>query len=225
MNERADMDCQEFEIFGLDSSRDQSLGSDVRQRAAHHLRICAKCRALRTSWKTAEVELAALSESTQSVGVPSRVETRVLQHFRLRHQSRRERKTSRLASWSLAAAAILLCTAGIWDWQKWRQGSTPVEPAAVHDANTISAAGDDGRAVARASPETLVAENENGDFTRLPGSFSEETEDGTIVRVGMQRASLGALGFPVNEERAGEWIQVDLLVASDGSPQAVRLPE
>jgi hypothetical protein len=31
------------------------------------------------------------------------------------------------------------------------------------------------------------------------------------------------LGLPVNQDRAGEWIQVDLLVANDGLPQAVRL--
>jgi len=41
----------------------------------------------------------------------------------------------------------------------------------------------------------------------------------------MQRGSLGALGLPVNEESAGEWIQVDLLVGNDGLPQAVRLAE
>jgi hypothetical protein len=43
--------------------------------------------------------------------------------------------------------------------------------------------------------------------------------------VRMQRSSLGALGLPVNEERAGEWIQVDLLVGNDGLPQAVRLAQ
>jgi hypothetical protein len=29
----------------------------------------------------------------------------------------------------------------------------------------------------------------------------------------------------VNEDEASDWIQVDLLVGSDGSAQAVRLPE
>jgi hypothetical protein len=43
--------------------------------------------------------------------------------------------------------------------------------------------------------------------------------------VRMQRGELGALGLPVNEERAAEWIQVDLLVGNDGLPQAVRLPQ
>ena len=55
------------------------------------------------------------------------------------------------------------------------------------------------------------------------GSFLAETEDAAVVRVRMQRGALGTLGLPVNEERAGEWIQVDLLVGNDGLPQAVRL--
>jgi hypothetical protein len=63
------------------------------------------------------------------------------------------------------------------------------------------------------------------DFTLLPGSVPSATEDATVVRVEMQRAALGALGLPVNEERAGDWIQVDLLIGDDGLPQAVRLPQ
>ena len=71
---------------------------------------------------------------------------------------------------------------------------------------------------------TVVAKDEDGGkFTLLPGSLPSETEEAAIVRVRMQRGALGALGFPVNEERAGEWIQVDLLVGNDGLPQAVRL--
>ena len=40
-----------------------------------------------------------------------------------------------------------------------------------------------------------------------------------------RRGALGALGLPVNEDRANEWIQVDLLVGNDGLPEAVRLRE
>ena len=57
----------------------------------------------------------------------------------------------------------------------------------------------------------------------LPGVLPSDTEESEILRVRMQRGELGALGLPVNEERAGEWIQVDLLVGTDGLPQAVRL--
>jgi hypothetical protein len=55
--------------------------------------------------------------------------------------------------------------------------------------------------------------------------MAQEIGDGSVVRVRMQRGALGDLGLPVNEERANEWIQVDLLVGQDGQPQAVRLPE
>jgi hypothetical protein len=70
-----------------------------------------------------------------------------------------------------------------------------------------------------------VADNELRNFTLLPGALPAEADDAAIVRVRMQRGALGALGLPVNEERAGEWIQVDLLVGDDGLPQAVRLPQ
>jgi hypothetical protein len=73
-----------------------------------------------------------------------------------------------------------------------------------------------------------MADNELSDFTMLPGTLpadTADTADAAILRVRMQRSSLGALGLPVNEERAGEWIQVDLLVGNDGLPQAVRLPQ
>ncbi len=96
-------------------------------------------------------------------------------------------------------------------------------------ANTNSATEAIGEAV-ESSPSdsagaaTLVAANDAEDFTLLPGSLAQETGDAAVVRVRLQRGALGALGLPVNEERAGEWIQVDLFVGQDGQPQAVRLP-
>ncbi len=50
-----------------------------------------------------------------------------------------------------------------------------------------------------------------------------DTDYGEILHVRMQRGALESFGLPVNEERAGEWIQVDLLVGNDGLPEAVRL--
>ncbi len=76
-----------------------------------------------------------------------------------------------------------------------------------------------------ANESTLVAANDAEDFTLLPGSLAQEIGDASVVRVRMQRGALGELGLPVNEERANEWIQVDLFVGQDGQPQAVRLPQ
>jgi hypothetical protein len=155
-----------------------------------------------------------------------------LQQFRLKHQPRQERRFLQLATWGLAAAAVIMCTLGVWDWHKWRQGSlggnSPANPVAALDAT--------GSPATNASPvtddsEILMAGNEGNDgsganeFIQLPGSSSQETEDGTVVRLGMERASLAAFGLPVNEDQGSDWIQVDLLVGSDGSAQAVRLRE
>jgi hypothetical protein len=229
------MNCEEFEIFGLDSQRDGSIRDDGRERAVQHARVCGRCAALGASWAAAQAELAALAEHSRVLRVPARVETRVLQQFRLKHQPRQERRFLQLATWALAAAALIVCTLGIWDWHKWREGSlggnsTAASSVAALDAVSSHATGSSG---ANASPvtddsEILMAGNEsNGgnDFTQLPGSSLQEVEDGAVVRVGMERASLAAFGLPVNEEEASDWIQVDLLVGSDGSAQAVRLPE
>jgi hypothetical protein len=70
---------------------------------------------------------------------------------------------------------------------------------------------------------TAASADDASKFTLLPGSLPAETDEAAIVRVRMQRGALGALGLPVNVERANEWIQVDLLVGNDGWPQAVRL--
>ena len=224
------MNCEEFEILGLDSQGDLLLREDRRWEALDHARFCGRCTALRDSWKAAKTELSLLRECTGDLGAPLRVEARLLQQFRLKHQSRQERRTIKFARWSLAAAAVLLCTVSLWDWQKWRQGSfgnieTSDGSTTTQTTSPTPSTHDDRRVAGDESSEMLVAGNDDGDFTQLPGGLSQETEDAAIVRVGMQRASLAAFGWPVNEERASDWIQVDLLVASDGSPQAVRLPQ
>jgi hypothetical protein len=229
MNERAAMNCEEFELVGLDAQRDGSLDPDCRQRATQHARVCAKCASLKGSWKIAQEELAALGDSTRELMAPARVETRLLQQFRLKHHSRQERHAMRLAAWALAAAALLVCTVSVWDWHRWRQGPPAQSPAGNHtpiaqSANAAVIQNSEGDA-GLDSGDFLLASNDSGDFTALPGSSPQDTEGAAIVRVGMQRGSLTAFGLPVNEERAGDWIQVDLMVASDGSPQAVRLPQ
>src|ERR1700688_1900852 len=113
------MNCEEFEIVGLDSQRDGSITDDGRERALQHARVCGRCAALGASWAAAQAELSALAESSRVLRVPARVEMRVWQQFRLKHQPRQERKFLRLATWALAAAAVLVCTLGIWDWHKW----------------------------------------------------------------------------------------------------------
>jgi len=98
----------------------------------------------------------------------------------------------------------------------------------VHPATTNGPQNTGPQSTGIATPDELgevVVASNSGDFTLLPGSMPSTLEDATVVHVQMQRAALGALGLTVNEEHAGDLIQVDLLVGDDGLPQAVRLPQ
>jgi hypothetical protein len=224
------MNCEEFEAVGLDAERDASLPGEQRAAAAEHLSSCARCAALQDSWLAARFELRALAEKTCAVQAPPRVEMRLRQEFRTQHHTLKVRRVAVVSAWALAAAAVLVGAVG---WINWRATQNPGVPNHSNAPQTagnlhlnsnpaISNPDSTGRGAAESS-DTLVASNELGDFTLLPGVLPAETDDAAILRVRMQRGALGALGLPVNEDLASEWIQVDLLVGNDGSPQAVRL--
>jgi hypothetical protein len=236
------MNCEQFETIGLDLDRESHNGVDPIERAAaiDHANSCARCAALQESWRDAQLELQALRDMTADAGAPLRVEMRLRQEFFARTRAQKVRRFALASAWVLASAALLLVGMSWWNWHISSenivlQGATS---APKNDAN-ISASTNTGATTAAnttasaidnyptepANEATLVAANDAEDFTLLPGSMAQEIGDGSVVRVRMQRGALGDLGLPVNEERANEWIQVDLLVGQDGQPQAVRLPE
>jgi hypothetical protein len=236
------MTCEEFEAIGLGAERDASLSEVERVAAREHASTCSRCAALQDSWQAAGVELRAFAEETAMAQTPARVEMRLLQEFRTQYVTLKVRRTAVIAAWTLAAAAVF---AGAVSWTNWHKGgqeetANQLKPApsatnfAESNANSVpnpwapvqgaGAVQQRGLAGAAAS-QTLVAENELSGFTFLPGAVVTDTDEAAILRVRLQRGALGALGLPVNEERASEWIQVDLLVDDDGLPQAVRLPQ
>jgi len=226
------MNCEEFEAIGLDAERDASLSAAERAAAALHAGTCPQCAALQDSWQAAGAELRAFAEESAMAQTPARVEMRLRQEFRTRHVTLRIRRTAVVATWALAAAAVLV---GALGWKNWRNNET--REAANHLKSSPSIASrpsNNGNAATSSAAfeqtdadesETLMADSELSDFTLLPGILPADTTDAAILRVSLQRGALGALGLPVNEERASEWIQVDLLVGNDGLPQAVRLPQ
>jgi anti-sigma factor RsiW len=228
MQRKQEMKCEEFEDIGLDAERDSSLSEAERAAAREHAASCSHCAALQDSSETARAELRALAEDTAMAQAPARVEMRLRQEFRTQHVTLKVRRTAVIGAWALAAAAVLV---GAVSWINWHKNSSNL--AANHSnvsqsptsAAATNANGTAGQQSDSTDSETLMADNELSDFTLLPGALPADTADAAILRVRMQRSSLGALGLPVNEERASEWIQVDLLVGNDGLPQAVRLPQ
>jgi hypothetical protein len=232
------MTCEEFETIGLDAERDASLNEVERVAAREHARACSRCAALQDSWQAAGAELRAFAEETAMAQAPARVEMRLRQEFRTQHVTLKARRAAVVTAWALAAAVVL---AGAVSWINWRKSGqeetahhlispqSAAKPPANnsnvmtnHEGPVQSAAAV--RQSDAAEAGTLMADNEMSGFTFLPGAFAADTGDAEILRVRMQRGALGALGLPVNEERAGDWIQVELLVGDDGLPEAVRLP-
>jgi hypothetical protein len=230
------MNCEQFETVGLDLDRESHNGVGAIERAAaiDHANGCARCAALQESWRDAQIELQALRDVTADAGTPLRVEMRLRQEFFARTRAQKVRRFALASAWVLASAALLIVGMSWWNWHIsseniiLKAGLTSPKI----DANVSAPAGNttpnpaiDNYPTEPANEVTLVAANDAEDFTLLPGSMAQEIGDGSVVRVRMQRGALGDLGLPVNEERANEWIQVDLLVGQDGQPQAVRLPE
>jgi hypothetical protein len=234
------MKCEEFEAMGLDAERDASLCEAERAEAREHAGTCPRCAALQDSWQAARVDLRAFAAATAMAETSPRVEMRLRQEFRTQHHTVKARRGAVIAAWVLATASVLVGTVSWINWRNSRRevAAIPLKsgPSAESLAGNNGNGGSTREAVqsgATANPEqsssangeTLMADNELGDFTLLPGVLLSDTDESAIFRVQMQRGALGALGLPVNEERASEWIQVDLLVGNDGLPQAVRLPQ
>jgi hypothetical protein len=214
------MNCEQVEAIVLDLELDGTPGSLERAAAMAHLSYCPRCAALQESWQAAREELRALGEETLEASAPARVEMRLRQEFRTRHRTMVVRRGAIVAAWALAGAAILVGAVG---WRNWEQ-TRHLEAAKQKMAAPPALVADEGAGKSQ-TLVTLSDADDAGDFTPLPGTVPDETEEAAILRVRMQRGSLGALGLPVNEERANEWIQVDLLVGNDGLLQAVRLAQ
>jgi hypothetical protein len=216
------MNCEQVEAIVLDLDRDAVADSLEKTAAVAHLSHCPRCAALQESWQAAREELRALGEETVQARAPARVEMRLRQEFRTRHRTMVARRAGVVAAWALAAAAILVGAISSWNWYQARLLEAAKQKTAPQNA---LATGNGQSQVLDNVSAGLASGDDSGDFTPLPGTTLEETEDASIFHVRMQRSSLGTLGLPVNEERAGEWIQVDLLVGNDGLPQAVRLAQ
>ena len=106
---------------------------------------------------------------------------------------------------------------GVISWQNWHSQKT----IAKSNVPPVIGVGEQ----TPTSDAVLFADEDTGNFTPLPGALPADADNGAVYEVRMQRASLGALGLTINEEGASDWINVDLLVADDGTPQGVRLHE
>ena len=212
------MNCEEFEAIGLDAGTGRVTAGEEAA-AAEHAGTCAKCAALADSWDAARVELSLLQGATSRAETPGRVQMRLLQELRAQKRPVEiYRRGGMIAAWGLAAAAVIF---GVVSWQNWRSD----QHKSVANKNNPAVSSTGGPEPSESDDDGIVADEDTGAFTPLPGALPVISDDTSIYQVRMQRASLGALGLSVNQDGASDWINVDLLVADDGTPQGVRLHE
>lgn len=215
------MNCERAEELLFDVEREGAMDSAEKAAVLAHLANCPRCAALQESWQAAKEELRELGDETSLARAPERVEMRLRQEFRKRHQGVLTRRSAMVAAWALAAAAVLVGAVSLRNWQQARHkksDGTMTASDTSRPGNTSAASQQNGDEVPADS-----SSSEDAEFTPLPGTVLDDSEEGAVLRVRMQRSSLVALGLPVNEQRASDWIQVDLLVGNDGLPQGVRL--
>src|SRR2546425_3515009 len=231
------MTCQEFESLGPDFERHPVS----RAAAEEHLRSRPRCAALLNSWKDLDGELRALALETSSAEAPLRVELALREAVRgLRPRPRAARLVPVWVLGPAAAAAVAIFA--VWyvlhSPQKPASPSPslaaqpPVDRYAVTNNKVVPAASEELSQKAsgpqkqepRRNPSAPATQDSAGEFVALPYALPvTSADDASVIRVRLQRAALGAFGLPVNEERAAEWVMVDLLIGADGQPEAFRL--
>ncbi len=127
---------------------------------------------------------------------PVRVEEMLLTEFRRRSRLRRKRVwASSVGVGAIAAAMAVL----VWIGPSAPKTSAPPE-----------------------SP--TIADDAASSFYPLPEADAlPPLESALVVRVQLPMASLQLIGFPIDEERAGDRVEADVLLGQDGLARGLRL--
>jgi len=224
------MKCREFEEIVQPLVRLELLDVNLRETALEHAWSCPCCAARMAELQAIFDASEALAASVQGEGAPERVEVALLAAFRQERQRRTVwRQTWEWAGLTVAAAGLVVAA---WvSYGRWRAEISPASNPEVAFNASGTASGDTRTALAPDSPSaTPSADAANheadalADFVPVPyGESMEPGDAGMVVRVELTRAALGLLGYPVDQAKATQVVQADVLVGEDGWPRAVRV--
>jgi hypothetical protein len=129
---------------------------------------------------------------------PLQVEQQLLAEFRRLSRRRRARAWISAASVGAIAATIAVL---VWI------GPLAPKPAAPQ-------------------PDATVADETAASFYPLPDADAlPPVESAMVVRVQLPMASLELIGFPINQDRAADRVEAEVLLGQDGLARGVRLVE
>jgi hypothetical protein len=154
---------------------------------------------------------------------PAYVERRLLTEFRRRSRARRNRMWLSGVGVAAVAASVF---AMLW-LKPTAHRNVVLTPVVAHQPAIPSV---QNNSVAVMQPAVAIRKPSNRrrpsslEFYALPDADSlPPLETATVVRVQLPMSSLRLIGFPINEDRAGEAVQADVLLGQDGLARGVRL--
>ncbi len=229
------MNCTEFENVAVDIVRSVPMEAAARRDGLAHAAGCARCgRRLANEQALSGLFAMAAAEDAGRTA-PAAVEQALLSAFR----ENKFRGRSRRRAWWLGAAAVaalLVLSVMVRKPREPQIVGVPkvtrvpaIEPAKIiapvyretrkPPVRSLRAAH---RKPAMPKPQPVRQDREvMTDF--IPVVYDPEpVEHGRMIRVRLPRSALSAFGLPMNEQRAEETIQADVVLGEDGLARAVR---
>src|SRR5579862_2829240 len=220
------MNCEEFERIAQALARDEGLDVASMEDALTHADACESCDALLQEAESLTSDLRALAAHHSAEAAPVRVETALLRAL----QQQREPDLGGLQRWRWSAsiagmAAAIVLVLAITDRPKilWRSVAV-VTASRSEQAVRSSEAPQSSTGSQQVTPTAAVGGEEGSDsFVPLSGTFDlASLNEYPIVRVVLSSQDLQSLGLPVGDSD-DEQVVADLIIANDGTPQAIRM--
>jgi hypothetical protein len=198
--------CQKYQDALVALARREGEAGDY-DHARAHMEECASCRRRFSEQQALTARLRALAEASRHERPSDALEARLMAVF----DEERTRATSpalaevRPGAWlrwrPAAAAAVLVIGAAAW----WLASRTPPTPPPLP-----------------AAPVAAVIELTG--FQALPQAAAlPDFDSGEVVRTEIAVSALPVYGVEIPPDAPAAAVQVDLLVAQDGQPRAIRL--
>lgn len=220
------MNCEQFHELVESLARDEALDGTLVQEALAHADSCGPCDALLEESEALTRNLGQLARQYRSEQAPAHIEKNLLRVLRGRRAPKVPPKRARwlllAGAGSIAAAAlvvVLLIGRG-----RFTAGGASIGQLGAKNAGVASGPGNTAADSYNLAESSLNDEENPADsFLPLSPTFDPSSlDDDTMVRVVLSRSALESLGLPLNVGGDSQ-VVADLIVSSDGTPQAIRL--
>lgn len=231
-------------VPGLGGSGGEESGRS--SAALAHAESCSRCARLLTEVEGLNFALRAIASHDAEIAAPGRVEAALLGQFRARAAAQRRQQARRdwkavarfkAYAWYAAvasAAAILLFALGLMRARVGKVPHPPAQSASAAIANPSPTIAPRplqvGHAVvvpktARGNGPANGADHSQYATAFYPLPYADDAaplDGGAVIRVDVPRSALAGWGVPVSGISGAGPVAADLVVAADGTPQAIR---